>query len=450
MCLFVNSRYIYLKFTSIDNTAATLTDKVACMNTHHVGAASAPRILAEKINELGFDRFCVSSSALNEAVLGIFENNRELNGLAVVDDGLAVGMIVRSDLLAKFAKPYARELFLKKPCLGMAKTDFLALEGGMDIGDAGTLVAARGESALTDGFIILEDGRFLGVCSGITLVQALADLQSEQHRQLVSGIDYASTIQTALLEDSRKTLIRDFRGRHELVWRPRDIVGGDCFFAHGDASGVLIGVIDCTGHGVPGALLTSVALSEANRLIADPEVRESPAAMLKGLNLGMKAALQQHDASDLNNTRADDGMDAPFLFASAVDETIRLASAKLPAMRIRPDGSLEVIKGDRKGLGYRDTPSDFEWTEREFPMADFGRAFLITDGLCDQIGWEKPIAFGWNRIGAALTATAAQSVQAQVTGLMDAFNAYQGPQARRDDVTILGLEFSPIAQEPAP
>lgn len=403
-----------------------------------------PRILPERAIELLRDETSVSPQTANKIVMDLFGARPDLQGLAVVENGRPQGLINRNEFFARFARPYARELYLNKPCADFGKTDVLIFDGDTEIADIGGAVAERGEAALADGFIVTDNGRFAGLCSGITLVRALSDLQGEQHRQLLSGIDYASTIQSALLADSRSALQRSFRDRHGVLWAPRDVVGGDCFYAMDDADGTLIAIVDCTGHGVPGALLTSIALSEINRLVTDPEIKRSPAALLKGLNQRVKAALQQHDASDLDNARADDGMDAVFVYLDAFEDTLRIASAKLPVFLLDAEGELQTIKGDRKGVGYRDTPHDFEWSEHVFARTDLARLIMATDGLCDQIGEEKPIAFGWSRTRNALTYASNQPVAGQVEAVWETFKAYQGAQARRDDVTIVGLDFTQI------
>ena len=403
-----------------------------------------PRFLPERAAELKLDSRSVAPDTANQDVMALFSDNPEVHCIAVVENNRPWGLINRNDFFARFARPYARELYIKKPCAEFVNRSFLAVEGDSAISVVGAEVAGRGEQALADGFIITENDLYQGHCDGITLVRALSDLQGEQHRQLLSGIDYASTIQTALLADSRAALTRSFRDQHAVLWQPRDVVGGDCFFAVGDADGILIAAIDCTGHGVPGALLTSIALSECNRLSVDEETRRSPAAMIKGLNQRVKAALQQHDTNGLDNTTADDGMDAIFLYVDAINETVKLSSAKLPVFMIKADGILETVKGDRKGVGYRDTPQDFEWTEHSFNQSDLSRLILATDGLCDQIGWEKPIAFGWNRVRQAIDFGSNQTVDGQVDSIWRAFLDYQGGEARRDDVTVIGLDFNPV------
>lgn len=401
--------------------------------------------LHEQVGELISAAVSVSPSDPNSFVMDQFDTHPEMAGVAIVENGRPIALINRTTFFAQFARPFARELYINRSCMTFAEQSPLILEESVSIRDASERIAAFGEKALNDGFIIVRDGSFMGLCNGVTFVRALANLLSDQHQRLLSSIDYASTIQTAMLADSRAALTRSFPDRHALVWRPRDVVGGDCFFAAETTAGVLIGLMDCTGHGVPGALLTSIAISEASRLSADPEIRQSPAAVLAHLSRRMKAALQQHKPMSEATIQADDGMDAIFIWAGKSDADIRVASAKLPVLVLDQAGELTTIKGDRKGLGYRDTPSDFEWTDHNIPKASLGRIIMATDGLCDQIGGSASIGFGWSRIRRSLTAaaTAAVDLRSQVAALWDAFEAYQADEPRRDDVAILGLDFTP-------
>lgn len=406
------------------------------------GAVDVFKRTPETASELTYEGGTVTPEHTNRQVMDLFDADPALTGLVVVEDGRPFGLIHRNAFYSRFAKPWSRELYLKTRCTDSMNPETLRVEAETSTAELGQIVGDRGEAALAEGFIVTEQGRFAGLCSGITLLRALSDLQAEQHRSLLSSIDYACAIQSALLAGSREALGAAFPGdRHGLVWKPRDGVGGDCFFAAEASGGVLVGVIDCTGHGVPGALLTMIAVSETARLAADPELNARPGLLLDNLNRRVKAALQQHEASDLANSNADDGMDAAFVWIDPSRARLRLASAKLPVMLQTAQGEIEAIKGDRKGVGYRDTPGDFGWTEHEIETAGRRRLVLATDGVSDQIGQEKPIAFGWARVRQALQAGAELSADLQVRGLWTAFEAYRGREARRDDVTMLALDL---------
>jgi serine phosphatase RsbU (regulator of sigma subunit) len=311
---------------------------------------------------------------------------------------------------------------------------------GASIADVGAALSAAGPRGLSDGVVLTQAGRYRGLCEGLAVMRALTALQTQHHRQLLSSIDYASTIQAALLADSRAALQRAFGDDHALVWAPRDVVGGDCFFACADERGVLFGLIDCTGHGVPGALLTSIAVSETNRLTAEAEVRTRPAELLKRLNGRVKAALNQQAGGA--DSEADDGMDAVFVYVERSAPVMRAASARLPILVVSPSGAIETLKGGRKGLGYRDTPADQEWPEIEIRREAASRLFLATDGVGDQIGEATPMAFGWRRFASTLEAAATLPVRDQVRAGEAALIAWQGQETRRDDVSILGVDLA--------
>lgn len=379
-------------------------------------------------------------SATNDQVMALFSTEPGLHAIAVVDAERPVGLINRNEFFSYFARPFHRDLFLRKPCTTVMN-DTPALVGDeATIAEVGDVVTAAGPRGLSDGVILTREGRYRGLCEGLAVMRALTALQHQQHRQLLSSIDYASTIQSALLADSRGVLQRAFGAGHALIWEPRDTVGGDCFFAAEDARGVLFGLIDCTGHGVPGALLTSIAISETNRLAAQEEVRTRPGELLTRLNRRIKAALNQ--TAEGEGDQADDGMDAVFVYVEKGAPVIRAASAKLPIFVLPHAGELEQLKGARKGLGYRDTPVDHTWPELEIDARHAARLVLATDGVGDQIGETQPMAFGWRRFSAALAAAAGQGMDQQARAAHDALIAWQGREARRDDVSILGVDLA--------
>jgi sigma-B regulation protein RsbU (phosphoserine phosphatase) len=409
-----------------------------------LGAAVAmqenlPRPAPTAAQDLALGGAQVTPETTSAEVMAMFDADAALQGVVVAESGRPVGLINRNGFYAQFARPYHRDLFLRKACTRFMDPAPITVEAEASISEIGATVAEGGDKGLSEGVVVTREGRFQGLCDGVTLLRALADLQSEQHRLLLSSIDYASTIQTALMADSRAALARAFGADHALVWQPRDVVGGDCFFAREDEAGVLIGLIDCTGHGVPGALLTSIAISETSRLAASADLRRRPAELLQGLNQRMKAALQQDGPGAPG--AADDGMDAAFLWIDADRRGARLASARLPLFLVTADGSVEAVKGGRKGLGYRDTPADCTWPEQALVPTAGLRAFLATDGVADQLGEASPMAFGWKRFSQALSAARAGGVAGQAEAAWAAFGAWQGRQARRDDVTIIGAQI---------
>lgn len=405
---------------------------------------SAPAPLPEAAEDLARPATLATPATTNAEVMALFAYTPELNAVVVVDQDRPIGLINRNAFFDRFARPFHRELFLRRPCTVFMDASPVMVEAGAPLTQVGAMVAQGGEKGLNNGFLITSGGKFFGHCDGLTLLRVLSDLQEEQHRQLLSSIEYARGIQQALLAESRAVLDRRFGAGHAVDWQPRDVVGGDCFFAVDDEEGVLVGLIDCTGHGVPGALLTSIALSELNRLTADPALRRHPAQLIGGLNQRVKAALQQAETEA--DGEADEGMDAAFVWIPRRSSQALAASAKLPITIMTPDGEAQVFKGDRRGVGYRSTAADFVWTEQVLPMGDGLKLVLATDGVCDQIGEEKGMAFGWTRFRNALAAGAAEPAEQMVAKARATFVGWQGDEARRDDVTVLAIDLRGAAQ----
>jgi hypothetical protein len=406
-------------------------------------AARPPRLAwsGPCLADLEADDLTVAPTDTNQTVMDLFEAHPDVPSIALVAQGAPAGLINRNAFFAEFARLYVRDLFMQRECRIFAQVSPLILDARLPLSEAGASIAAGGETALAEGCIVVRDGAFEGLCRGATLVRALSDLQGEQHRRLLSSIDYASLIQAALLADSRDALQVAYPDRHALIWQPRDGVGGDCFFVSQGPDGVLVGVMDCTGHGVPGALLTSIAVSEAGRLATDKRLRHHPAAMLNALSRRMKKALRQDRGEAADHLVADDGMDAVFIWSGAADAHVRIASARLPVFLIDEAGETSTLRGDRRGVGYRDTPAGFEWTEYEISKDRLTRIILVTDGVCDQIGGDKQLAFGWSGVNAAIKGAGSAPLGDQVGAIWSAFEGHEGAQARRDDLTILGLAF---------
>jgi hypothetical protein len=131
----------------------------------------------------------------------------------------------------------------------------------------------------------------------------------------------------------------------------------------------------------------------------------------------MKEALQQRDGGPTSNLQADDGMDGAFLWIDAAREEVSIASANLPVFLLDPAGQATMIKGDRRGVGYRDTPAEFEWTERRVSTLEAARILIATDGLPDQIGGARSLAFGWSGVRRSLETTAREDLERQVQAL---------------------------------
>lgn len=137
----------------------------------------------------------------------------------------------------------------------------------------------------------------------LELHSALAEAE-ESNRTTMEGIQYAKSIQVSLLAHADQ--IKTYIPESFFIWMPRDIVSGDIFYIDTIQTGLVVAVIDCTGHGVPGALMTMIAFSSIKRIINDEHIYE-PGKVLQRLNYLVKSTLQQDTEHALSNDQTISG-----------------------------------------------------------------------------------------------------------------------------------------------
>ncbi len=393
-----------------------------------------PRFRQPSAGDLSTNVPCMTPDETNEKVLDVFSRHRELISLPVIEANQPIGLINRNIFMSQMSKPYSLEVYGRKSCIAFMDKEPLIVEAAMDI-DALTLKAVSfGEKALTDGFIIIRDGRFVGVGSGLRLMRVVADLQESRNRQIMHSIEYASVIQQSTLRSSRESLARACPDA-DLVWEPRDVVGGDFYQFSVDTIGWFATVADCTGHGVPGAFMTLIASTSLNQAIERHGACD-PAQLLCSVNRSIKQMLGQIDKQG-NSSGSDDGMDAACFWFEPESGRLVFAGARLALFVLRPGADeVELVEGQRKGVGYVDTEFDFTWRNRELFLPQGSLVFITTDGLIDQVGGPRAIAFGKRRVRELLLSQRERASTEVNRAVLDALRTWQGEHHRRDDLTL--------------
>ncbi|MBN3763776.1 SpoIIE family protein phosphatase [Burkholderia sp. Ac-20365] len=364
----------------------------------------------------------------------IFSSRRDMTSLAVIEGNRPIGLINRDIFLSQMSKPFHRELYDKKSCIAFMDKEPLVVDADMSIEALTFKTVEVGEKALVDGFIVTRDGSFVGLGSGLQLLGAVAEMQAERNRQIMQSIEYASVIQRAMLRASRDTLAARLPDA-ALVWEPRDVVGGDFYHFAAFPHGWFGAAADCTGHGVPGAFMTLLASASLSQALEQIGPRD-PAALLAAVNRNVKSLLGQvHSATEVS--QSDDGLDAAFFWFDARENQLHFAGARISLHILTPDSDqFETIAGDRMGVGYVDSLADYEWKLRTLTVPPGSLLFICTDGLIDQIGGPKNIAFGRRRALDLILAQRTQSPSAICETLRHALADWQGAQPRRDDLTL--------------
>jgi two-component system, sensor histidine kinase SagS len=266
------------------------------------------------------------------------------------------------------------------------------------------------------------------------LNQANVELE-RANRFIGDGIRYASRIQTALLPDGGT--LAGVVDEMAVVWEPLDIVGGDYYWAGAYGDKAVVALMDCTGHGVPGAFMTAVVASSLSRVLQHHD-HDNPAEILNHLNRLVKTALRQDRDSAVSN----DGLDASVCIIDARRRTITFAGANQPLL-VGDATGIRLVRGDRVSLGYRDSPAEASFTAHEIAYQPGTTFYMFTDGLTDHVGGPTRRLFGRRRVQQVLTETLGQPLDTQVHRLMQATSEWRGGEARRDDMTLLA--FRPLA-----
>lgn len=257
---------------------------------------------------------------------------------------------------------------------------------------------------------------------------------AERNKEMTDSILYANRIQQSVLP-SEATLSASL-SEYFAVWKPRDVVGGDFYWLRkvGDVQWVAVG--DCTGHGVPGALMTMLSVSLLDR-IADSGDHASPAVVLGKLNALLKETLGQMDEEGLT----DDGLDLGLMFFVG-DRAIYAGTGVTLAVGDRE--GMRRVKGDRRKIGYRRTPIDISYTDHYFEAnSESERVFyLVTDGIVDQNGAGGTASLGKTRLLEWLALHRTAPLAEQGERFEQALFAYMKGEPQRDDMTLLA--FKPI------
>lgn len=258
------------------------------------------------------------------------------------------------------------------------------------------------------------------------------------HQLVVGSVNYAGRLQRSQLPRQHRI---DGRFRSiGVYWEPRDTIGGDLWWISSSQHDgpFTLAVVDCTGHGVPGAMLSLLVSTSLERIYsADPQT--DPARALMSLDYLVRAGLNQ-DAPD---SESDDGCDAAILCIDRDAKVIRFAGAKIGLFHLSADGQVQRHPGSRASLGYQQPPDEEDAPFTHSIAWQDGDAFaIVTDGFTDQIGGDgAPRSYGYRRLESLLSASAGHAADRIVHRMREEFVRWQGDHARRDDVTA--VVFSP-------
>ncbi len=381
----------------------------------------------------------VTPEANNVQVMSMFSEHKSLIGLPVLEQNRPIGMINRHIFLSQMSRPFFHELYDQKSCIAFMDKTPLIVEADAGLDYLAERVIETGDKAITEGFILTEDNQYIGIGLGLDLIRTVSDLQAKQHMQIMQSIEYARIIQESMLSRSRQN-IEQTLDDWCLYWHPRDCVGGDIYAFQRCENGWLLVLADCTGHGVPGAFMTFIFSSALEKALTQAQPHE-PERLLASINHYIKQTLSQsHPTADMG--QSNDGCDAIAVFVDTQNEQLIWSNARMHAFMLGTDDADVInLDGDRKGIGYSDTATDYQWQRHQRPLRRGDTLLIVTDGVTDQIGGPREIMFGKKRIQSLLLQQRALPMSSVSEVLLSALTGWQGKQSARDDMTWFGFRW---------
>jgi PAS domain S-box-containing protein len=279
----------------------------------------------------------------------------------------------------------------------------------------------------------LETILFVG--HDITEAKQIEQEIQEKNRKIEDSINYAQRIQTSILPDIRA--VREYLPKSFIYYKPRDVVSGDFPWFFNRADDIYIAVVDCTGHGVPGALLSFVGYFLLNNIV-DHDRKITASEVCDMLHFGVRKTLKQ----DSEEAEARDGMDIAFCKINHIDKELQYAGAHRPLYMLR-EGELTEYKGDRKAIGgipHRKKEEE-KFTNYVIKYKRGDKFFFFSDGLPDQLGGDEEKKYSPKRIRDLILENKDLPIENYSTLFAEDFEQWKGSGKQIDDVLLIGIEF---------
>ena len=254
-------------------------------------------------------------------------------------------------------------------------------------------------------------------------------LLEEKNKDITDSIQYAKRIQSALLASD--SLLKKNLPEHFVLYKPKDIVSGDFYWAEKTDDKFLLSVCDCTGHGVPGAFMSLLGVSFLNEITKEKKIIQ-PDLVFNALRANIINALNPEWTLE----EGKDGMDAVLCSFDFQKQEMMFACANNPIWILRNNQWLE-FKPDKFPIGLHGEIKPFTLRSEKLQQGDL--IYMFTDGYADQFGGEKGKKFKYKNIQSLLSLHSHKSLDEQKKILTETIEAWKGNLEQVDDILIIGI-----------
>jgi serine phosphatase RsbU (regulator of sigma subunit) len=250
-----------------------------------------------------------------------------------------------------------------------------------------------------------------------------------KNAEIMDSIEYALRIQTAILPPQK--IVKQYLENSFILYKPKDIVAGDFYWIETVNDIVLFAACDCTGHGVPGAMVSVVCHNALNRAVREFGLTQ-PASIL---DKTAEIVLENFSKSD---EEIHDGMDISICALDTKSNILEWSGAN-NSLLIIANGKLTEIRADKQCIGYNDSIKPF--TNHQFQIQHDTSIYLFTDGYPDQFGGEPERKLTKKRFKELLLSIQPFSIQEQATELDNFITNYRKELEQTDDILVVGVKI---------
>ena len=247
----------------------------------------------------------------------------------------------------------------------------------------------------------------------------------EKNRDITASIRYAERIQRAMLPPE------NYFNDTFVLFMPKDIVSGDFYWMYDGGDKQFVAIVDCTGHGVPGAFMSIIGHNSLNKIVKENGIKK-PSEILDHLNIEVVHALfQRHEKA------VRDGMDISLISFDTKNRYVEYAGAYQPLYLVR-DGEVIIYKADRFPIGMIDGQENKVFTNTRIEVQKGDMLYLFTDGYADQFGGDEERKFKTINIRCLLSEICNYPEEEQKRLLEKTIRDWMGELPQVDDILFVG------------
>jgi len=267
----------------------------------------------------------------------------------------------------------------------------------------------------------------------ITQLKQQSNIIAEQHKDIFDSISYAKRIQEALFPP--KALVDTILQESFILLKPKAIVTGDFYWIEKKGDKIYVAAADCTGHGVPGALMSIIGYNLLGKSVKD-DGSSRPGDILNELNIGVYKTLRQNS----NSWGVRDGMEISVISLDEKNKVLEYAAARQPVYRVRNNELLKLMP-DRFPIGIHTGHHLQEFNNQQIHVQRGDAVYLFTDGYTDQFGGTERKKFKILQLQKLLLTIHSFPMEEQKYILNKKLEEWKGDSEQIDDVLIIGIRI---------